>query len=135
MKFKVVKEFNSLKKGDILTNSEETPDIFVFEEESDNKYRYISYNDVILYELEDQGYVIVLADEEDKSDEEMNTICKAIDEIDNLLEQYEQDNETVTEKFANNEIPFCAKVEADTVHYNLTKVLTKIKSILTGENE
>ena len=133
MKFKVVKEFDSLRKGDILESSNENPDVFVFEEETEDKYRYISYSENILDALEDEGYVIELDDDDDEED--LNVICKAIDEIDQLLEQYDEDNETITEKFANNEIPYCAKVEADTVHFNLTKALTKIRNILTGENE
>ena len=133
MKFKVVKEFDSLRKGDILESSNENPDVFVFEEETEDKYRYISYSENILDALEDEGYVIELDDDDDEED--LNVICKAIDEIDQLLEQYNEDNETITEKFANNEIPYCAKVEADTVHFNLTKALTKIRNILTGENE
>lgn len=133
MKFKVVKEFDSLRKGDILESSNENPDVFVFEEETEDKYRYISYSENILDALEDEGYVIELDDDDDEED--LNVICKAIDEIDQLLEQYDKDNETITEKFANNEIPYCAKVEADTVHFNLTKALTKIRNILTGENE
>ena len=133
MKFKVVKEFDSLRKGDILESSNENPDVFVFEEETEDKYRYISYSENILDALEDEGYVIELDDDDDEED--LNVICKAIDEIDQLLEQYDEDNETITEKFANNEIPYCAKVEADTVHFNLTKALTKIRNILTGEDE
>lgn len=133
MKFKVVKEFDSLRKGDILESSNENPDVFVFEEETEDKYRYISYSENILDALEDEGYVIELDDDDDEED--LNVICKAIDEIDQLLEQYDEDNKTITEKFANNEIPYCAKVEADTVHFNLTKALTKIRNILTGENE
>lgn len=133
MKFKVVKEFDSLRKGDILESSNENPDVFVFEEETEDKYRYISYSENILDALEDEGYVIELDDDDDEED--LNVICKAIDEIDQLLEQYDEDNKTITEKFANNEIPYCAKVEADTVHFNLTKALTKIRNILTGEDE
>ena len=49
-------------------------------------------------------------------------------------EQYEKDNQEVTDKVANNELPYCVKVEADTVHANLTKVLTHIKDMLL-ENE
>lgn len=136
MKFKVVKEFDSLRKGDILENSKEIPDIFVLEEETEDKYRYISYSENILDALEDEGYVTVIDELDDVEDpEDLDVICKAVDEIDQLLKQYDKDNETVTEKFVNNEIPYCAKVEADTVHYNLTKVLTKIRSILTGEDE
>ena len=134
MKYKVVKEFGSLKKGDILENSVEEPQIFVFEEETDNKYRYVSLSDDLVDTYAEDGYLIELTETVSNDDEELiDTIAKAIDQIDNMIEQYDKDNESVTEKFANNEIPYCAKVEADTVHYNLKKVLNNIKSILLNE--
>ena len=140
MKYKVVKEFDSLKKGDILENSKEDPEIFSFEEETDTKYKYVSYSKSIIDDLV-AGKYITLIEVEDECDCECicdclrDKICSAIDEIDSLLEQYEADNNTVHEKFADNEIPYCAVVEADTVHKNLEKVLTHIKNILEDVNE
>lgn len=140
MKYKVVKEFDSLKKGDILENSKDDPEIFFFEEETDTKYKYISYGKFIIDDLVADGY-LTLIEVEDECDCECicdslrDKICSAIDEINSLLEQYEADNKTVHEKFADNEIPYCAVVEADTVHKNLEKVLTHIKNILEDVNE
>lgn len=140
MKYKVVKEFDSLKKGDILENSKEDPEIFSFEEETDTKYKYVSYSKSIIDDLV-AGKYLTLIEVEDECDCECicdslrDKICSAIDEIDSLLEQYEADNKTVHEKFADNEIPYCAVVEADTVHKNLEKVLTHIKNILEDVNE
>ena len=129
MKFKVVKEFNSLNKGDILENSVENPEIFVFEEETEDKYKYISFNEDFICEQVDEGYLIEVDEEEDSED----VVGRTITLIDELLKQYEEDNEIVNEKFANNEIPYCAKLEADTVHFNLNKVLNKIRSSLVNE--
>ena len=140
MKYKVVKEFDSLKKGDILENTKEDPEIFSFEEETDTKYKYVSYSKSIIDDLV-AGKYLTLIEVEDECDCECiwdclrDKICSAIDEIDSLLEQYEVDNKTVHEKFADNEIPYCAVVEADTVHKNLEKVLTHIKNILEDVNE
>lgn len=138
MTYKVVKEFDSLKKGNLLTNSNEEPDIYVFEEETENRYVYVSYSTDIIDELEEKGYLIEIPDE----DEENECTCNCVDviqstiaEIDSLLEQYKKDNDEVNEKFANGELPYCAKVEADTVHTNLTKVLTHIKSMLTEDEQ
>lgn len=133
MKYKVVKEFDSMKKGEILNNKEDV-DIFTFEEETDNSYRFISYSSNIIADLLDKGYLVEVNEETTESSELEDLICKVIDEIDSLIEQYEKDNQEVTEKVANNELPYCVKVEADTVHANLTKVLTHIKDILL-ENE
>ena len=133
MKYKVVKEFDSMKKGEILNNKEDV-DIFTFEEETDNSYRFISYSSNIIAGLLDKGYLVEVNEETTESSELEDLICKVIDEIDSLIEQYEKDNQEVTEKVANNELPYCVKVEADTVHANLTKVLTHIKDMLL-ENE
>lgn len=140
MKYKVVKEFDSLKKGDILENSKEDPEIFSFEEETDTKYKYVSYNKSIIDDLVANGYLTLIEIKDEYDCERIcdclrDKICSAIDEIDSLLEQYEADNKTVHEKFADNEIPYCAVVEADTVHKNLEKVLTHIKNILEDVNE
>lgn len=140
MKYKVVKEFDSLKKGDILENSKEDPEIFSFEEETDTRYKYVSYSKSIIDDLVENKY-LTLIEIKDECDCECicdclrDKICSAIDEIDSLLEQYKADNKTVHEKFADNEIPYCAVVEADTVHKNLEKVLTHIKNILEDVNE
>ena len=133
MKFKVVKEFNSLSKGNILENSTEDPGIFVFEEETEDKYKYISFSEDVVCELIDEGYLVEVEDDDENEDDAETTIGKAITLIDELIRQYDDDNDTVTEKFVNNEIPYCAKLEADTVHFNLTKVLNKIRSVLVNE--
>lgn len=137
MKYKVIKEFDSLKKGNVLENVED-PEIYSFEEETENTYKYVSYSEDIIKDLEDKGYLLPL---EESADEDSCTycqeledkICSVVDEIDNLLKQYQKDNEDVSEKFANGELPYCAKVEADTVHTNLTKVLNHIKELLLNE--
>lgn len=135
MKYKVIKEFDSLKKGNILENNED-PEIFSFEEETENSYKYVSYSEDIIKDLVKKDYLLEL--EAEKEEDECaywqdleNRICSTIDEIDALLEQYQKDNDEVSERFANGELPYCAKVEADTVYTNLTKVLNHIKELLT----
>lgn len=137
MKYKVIKEFDSLKKGNVLENVED-PEIYSFEEETENTYKYVSYSEDIIKDLEDKGYLLPLEETVDKDNctycqELEDKICSVIDEIDSLLKQYQKDNEDVSEKFANGELPYCAKVEADTVHTNLTKVLNHIKELLLNE--
>lgn len=137
MKYKVIKEFDSLKKGNVLENVED-PEIYSFEEETENTYKYVSYSEDIIKDLEDKGYLLPLEEivSEDNCtycQELEDKICSVVDEIDSLLKQYQEDNEDVSEKFANGELPYCAKVEADTVHTNLTKVLNHIKELLLNE--
>lgn len=137
MKYKVIKEFDSLKKGNVLENVED-PEIYSFEEETENTYKYVSYSEDIIKDLEDKGYLLPLEENVDEDNctycqELEDKICSVVDEIDSLLKQYQKDNEDVSEKFANGELPYCAKVEADTVHTNLTKVLNHIKELLLNE--
>lgn len=137
MKYKVIKEFDSLKKGNVLENVED-PEIYFFEEETENTYKYVSYSEDIIKDLENKGYLLLIEEtvNEDNCNycqELENKICSVVDEIDDLLKQYQKDNEEVSEKFANGELPHCAKVEADTVHTNLTKVLNHIKELLLNE--
>lgn len=137
MKYKVIKEFDSLKKGNVLENVED-PEIYSFEEETENTYKYVSYSEDIIKDLENKGYLLLIEEtvNEDNCNycqELENKICSVVDEIDDLLKQYQKDNEEVSEKFANGELPYCAKVEADTVHTNLTKVLNHIKELLLNE--
>ena len=60
MKYKVVKEFDSLKKGDILENSTEDPEIFSFEEETDTRYKYVSYSKSIIDDLVENKYLTLI---------------------------------------------------------------------------
>lgn len=134
MKYKVIKEIGALKKGDILENSAKNPQLFSMEERTDNSYKYVSISDDIADVYVEDGYLLELTDSKESDEDEcLDRIATAVDQIDSMLKQYEEDNASVTEKFSNNEIPYCAKVEADTVHFNLTKALNKIKSILVDE--
>lgn len=134
MKYKVIKEFGCLKKGDILENSAKDPEIFTFEEENDNKYRYFSISDDLLEPYIEHEFVLAVEDEEDE-DESYESyledrICKAVDEIDRLLESYEKDKEESKSKYEAKQISTHDAIEAETVYANLEKVLNHIKKIL-----
>lgn len=134
MKYKVIKEFGIAKKGDILENSAKDPCLFTFEVEKDNSYRSMSISDELLDAYEGDGFVeLVEEDDSTEENEDMEAIdklCYISDFIDTLLNQYEEDHKEVLEKYNNQEIPTCVKVEADTVYFNLTKVLNKIKDMI-----
>lgn len=134
MKYKVIKEFGIAKKGDILENSAEDPCLFTFEVEKDNSYRSMSISDELLDTYEEHGFVELVEEDnstkENKDMEAIDKLCYISDFIDTLLNQYEEDHKEVLEKYNNQEIPTCVKVEADTVYFNLTKVLNKIKDMI-----
>lgn len=134
MKYKVIKEFGIAKKGDILENSAKDPCLFTFEVEKDNSYRSMSISDELLDAYEEHGFVeLVEENNSTEGNEDMEAIdklCYISDFVDTLLNQYEEDHKEVLEKYNNQEIPTCVKVEADTVYFNLTKVLNKIKDMI-----
>lgn len=64
---------------------------------------------------------------------EDNKINNTVKLIDTLINQYENDYKEVIENYEAGKVHPCVKVEAETVYYNLNKVLTKIKDTLKNE--
>jgi len=52
--------------------------------------------------------------------------------IDELDAKYEAKSQEVAEAFEKAEIPACVKIESDTVHYNLRKLISAIKDIIVA---
>lgn len=129
--YKVIKEFGCAQKGDVLKENEEG--LFELSVECDCNDCYSSRSVCISSDIADTlahaGYL-----EEAK---EMTTVSIAEDKleevlnfIDEKIEQYEQDHEALIAQYNEGEVPQCVKVEADTVYFNLIKVLNKIKDII-----
>lgn len=126
MEYKVIKEFGSAKKGDILTEDE--AGLVSFDITEKNSARAMSLDCDTADYLCEEGYLLAIETEDDA-----DKIGKAIALIDNLLKTYENNLKETEEKANKGEIQPCVKLEAETVYYNLKKVLNKIKSILTNE--
>lgn len=129
LKYKVIKDFGSAKKGDVLVNSIDDPQVFTMEYsdgDSDNctYYRSMSISDDIADLYVEEGYLEEVED---------NKSTKVVDLIDNLVDQYDKDYKEVMDKYSEGKVPPCVKLEAETVYYNLTKVLNKIKEELINE--
>lgn len=128
MEYKVLKDFGSAIAGDIFRNDEFVPEMFnMYNKTTDSGYeciRSMSLTKDIVDSYVDQGLL-----EEVKE----NRGSKTIEYIDSLLEQYNSDYKETMAKYNNGELPSCVKVEAETVYYNLTKVLNKIKEVLKDE--
>lgn len=129
MKYKVIKEFGCAKKGDILTNSAEDPEVFSLEVEEDNSYRYMSVSDDIADCYCEDGYLMAI---EELSDEQV--IKRTVALIDELTKQYKLDYEEAEKKADKGELPAAMLVEARTVYFNLTKVLNKVREQLTNKD-
>ncbi len=129
--YKVIKEFGCAQKGDVLKENEEG--LFELSVECDCNDCYSSRSVCISSDIADTlahaGYL-----EEAK---EMTTVSIAEDKLSEVLnfieekiEQYEQDHEALIAQYNEGDVPQCVKVEADTVYFNLIKVLNKIKEII-----
>lgn len=121
MDYKVIKDFDFAKKGDVFTENEEG---FTLTKESGNTKYTMSFNENYLNQLVKEGYLA-----NDKSNE-AKTIENIKSFVETMVKQYDEDYNKVSEAYANQEIPTCVKVEAETVYYNMKKLLNKINSMI-----
>lgn len=129
--YKVIKEFGCAQKGDVLKENEEG--LFELSVECDCNDCYSSRSVCISSDiantlahagyLEEAKEMTTVSIAEDKLEEVLNF-------IDEKIEQYEQDHEALIAQYNEGDVPQCVKVEADTVYFNLIKVLNKIKEII-----
>lgn len=128
--YKVVKDFACAKKGDILEYNEDT-DLFEFEITNKKSTRCMFIDEQTADEYVEDGYLLkILTDEDSEICESCEKLQQIEKTVDALIEQYREDHEDVIEKYNNQEIPTCVKVEADTVYFNMNKILNKIKEII-----
>lgn len=129
--YKVIKEFGCAQKGDVLHENEEG--LFELNMECDCSDCYSSRSICISSDIADTlataGYL--------EEAVEMTSVSIAKDKLEEVLnfieekiEQYTADHEALTAQYNEGDVPQCVKVEADTVYFNLIKVLNKIKDII-----
>lgn len=140
MEYKVIKDFGAVaKKDEIFEVNDRGFAVLNVTQENDNytQQRFAMLDLATVDELIKEGYLREITDERYCCGECQYCSCKKIEDtvglIDGLLEKYKQNNEEVNEKASKGEIPPCVKVEADTVYYNLNKVLNRIKKELVDE--
>lgn len=130
--YKVIKEFASAQKGDMLTYNEDT-NLYEFSmtTENDNEKcsRYMCMDEETAEEFVESGNLLVIEDE-DKEIPAIDKLCALSDLIDTLEAQYKKDHDDIVEAYNNQEIPTCVKVEADTVYFNMNQILKKVKEII-----
>lgn len=128
--YKVIKEFGCAQKGDVLHENEEG--LFELNVECDCSDCYSSRSICISSDIADTlataGYLeefeeMIVSIAEDKLSEVLNF-------VEEKIEQYTADHEALTVQYNEGDVPQCVKVEADTVYFNLIKVLNKIKDII-----
>jgi hypothetical protein len=126
MEYTFKKDFGFFKANDVLTWNEDV-DAFTMDVEEGNSFRSAMIDERTVEDLRLEG--LLVANTEPKNDK-INT---TIEFIDSLLKQYEDDYKEVTQKYKEGKVQPCVKVEAETVYFNLTKVLNNIKEELTNE--
>lgn len=130
--YKVIKEFASAQKGDMLTYNKDT-NLYEFSmtTENDNEKcsRYMCMDEETAEEFVESGNLLVIEDE-DKEISAIDKLCALSDLIDTLEAQYKKDHDDIVEAYNNQEIPTCVKVEADTVYFNMNQILKKVKEII-----
>lgn len=134
MTYKVIKAFDEFEKGDILLETRMNGEIAYECSKTSKEDGYveeltITVNKDFIDEAIEDGNVIELQ-EEDK-------LCDCCDKlervkllVDTLIETYEEDYKNMAEAFEQGDVQPCVKVEAETVYYNLTKVLNRIKEAI-----
>lgn len=130
--YKVIKEFASAQKGDMLTYNEDT-NLYEFsmttENDSEKCSRYICMDEETAEEFVESGNLLVIEDE-NKELSAIDKLCALSDLVDTLEAQYKKDHDALVEAYNNQEIPTCVKVEADTVYFNMNQILKKVKEII-----
>jgi hypothetical protein len=130
--YKVIKEFASAQKGDMLTYNEDT-NLYEFSmtTENDNEKcsRYMCMDEETAEEFVESGNLLVIEDENEELSA-IDKLCALSDLVDTLEAQYKKDHDALVEAYNNQEIPTCVKVEADTVYFNMNQILKKVKEII-----
>ena len=126
MEYTFKKDFGFFKANDVLTWNEDI-DAFTMDVEDGNSFRSAMIDERTVEDLRLEGLLVANAEPEN---DKINT---TVEFIDSLLKQYEDDYEEVMQKYKEGKIQPCVKVEAETVYFNLTKVLNKVREELTNE--
>lgn len=125
MEYTFKKDFGFFKANDVLTWDEDL-NAFTMDVKEDNGFRSAMIDANTAEDLYEEGLLTKVKPNIDK-------ISATVKFIDSLLKQYEDDYKEVTQKYKEGKVQPCVKVEAETVYFNLTKVLNKIKKELTNE--
>lgn len=125
MEYTFKKDFGFFKANDVLTWDEDL-NAFTMDVKEDNSFRSAMIDEHTVEGLYEEGLLTMVEPKNDK-------INATVGFIDSLLKQYEDDYEEVMQKYKEGKIQPCVKVEAETVYFNLTKVLNKVREELTNE--
>ena len=131
--FKVIKEFGDAEVGDVFYYNAINDVYELCYIASDHHTIVVDANitlvSSIVEVLTKEGYL-----EEVKAEPvitpEANKLKEVTDFVYKQIENCKKDSTLIQTKFDNGEVQPCVKVESDTVHYNLLKILNHIKDII-----
>jgi hypothetical protein len=130
--YKVVKEFGCAKKGDIFNESAEG--YFEMDSTSECVDMYSSRNmcvsSNIISTLLGAQFIEELKSETEEKTPTQDKLTSISNFINEMKKQYEQDHQNLINEYNEGNLPACVKVEADTVYFNMNKVLTKIEDLI-----
>lgn len=138
-KYKVIRDYDALSKGDIFELTPDNTYVCHVEEENDGcTYRStITVSLLYMAKAMKEGYVIELDPEDTTNYKRLYEKYKASwdrthDYLNKLADGYQNDINQTLAKYANNEIDECQKIERTTVYANLCKqcelTLNKLKA-------
>lgn len=127
--YKVIKSFGIAKKGDIFELNEDGMYSMDRTDEHKNgasisKVQMEMSQDVI-DEFVEKGFMMEIEEKSNDYEQKVNDIAEYVDE---LIDTYENSYQDMIESFHNGDVQPCVKVEAETVYYNMIKVLNSIKN-------
>lgn len=125
MEYTFKKDFDFFKANDVLTWDEDL-NAFTMDVKEDNGFRSAMIDANTAEDMYEEGLLAKVKPNIDK-------ISATVKFIDSLLNQYEDDYKEVMQKYKEGKVQPCVKVEAETVYFNLTKVLNKVREELTNE--
>lgn len=130
--YKVIKEFGCAKKGDIfyetseghfeMDNTSECVDMY------SNRNMCISPN--IINTLLDAKFVEEFNSETKEEEFAKDKLTSISNFIYEAKEQYKKDHDSLVDEYNEGNLPACVKVGADTVYFNMNKILTKIEELI-----
>lgn len=137
--YTVVKPFSRLHIADTLNYNKDT-DSYEFNRVKSHSDEYtdwsmsidVSYSRHAMDELCNNGFVRAtkFSDASNKVEKLQNKIDELRNFVDVMTEEYQNRMDEVNKDYNEGKVQTCVKVESETVHYNLIKVLREIKSIL-----
>lgn len=134
---KVIKEFGNAKIGDT----------FAYDSEEDAYHMYVvdkteDYMDAremwlvpeIVEVLINEARLAVIEDATTSEPKPKCDNCERIEKVKDFvykqIEDFKKANTEIADKYEKGEIQPCVKVESDTAHYNLLKILNHIKDLI-----